>query len=714
VLRVELAEKSGFCFGVERAVNLAARLLAAGNPVAMLGPLIHNKAVVAQMCAQGARIITEPREAHPGETTLIRAHGVPKTVTEALSARGQPFCDATCPFVQKIHDIVRKESATDIPVYIAGDPLHPEVAGIRSFAAGAVFVFASTQELAMHMMEEDGKRAQSPCLVVAQTTFAAQEWKKVINFLSSYCTNARIYDTICSATQFRQEAAEKLARRSDAMIVIGDRLSSNTAKLLRVCSAYCPSFLIEDAEELHALKVKLKDYAAVGVTAGASTPMRTIKEVLHNMSEFTGGTPLNETNTPAPASLLPEETRTDPVTEITAPAQETEAVLVSDAPAETAAEDSTEEENFSAALEENLAAMSREAQVKGYVTAVNPSEIQVDIGRKQTGYVAASEYSSDPSVNMVDEVKIGDALDLIILKTNDMEGTMQLSKKRFDSARGWNEVVEAHENDAVLEGKVADVIKGGLLAVANGMRVFIPASQTGVARGDDLGVLKGQSVAFKIIEVNKPRHRAVGSIRLAAQSKRRAAEDAFWAQAEVGQTYRGTVKTLTSYGAFVDIGGLDGMLHISQMSWSHIKHPGDVLTVGDEIEVFLKALDPENRKISLGYRKDAENPWKILESDYPVGSTAEATIVNFTAFGAFARVIPGVDGLIHISQIAAHRVEKPQDELQIGQTVRVKIVGIDFEKRRVSLSIRALLEEEDAPQPEPETNEVVARSYSDV
>jgi 4-hydroxy-3-methylbut-2-enyl diphosphate reductase len=372
-------------------------------------------------------------------------------------------------------------------------------------------------------------------------------------------------------------------------------------------------------------------------------------------------------------------------------------------------------DEFQAALEESLNSMSTDQKVKGIVTAVNQSEIQVDIGRKQTGYVAASEYSNDPNANPAEEVKIGDVLDLIILKTNDAEGTIQLSKKKFDAGQAWTNIIQAEEDGAVLEGKVIDVIKGGVLVLTSGVRVFVPASLTGTPRGEPLDSLKGQAVRFRVIEVNKPRRRAVGSIRAVAQEERKAAERSFWETAEAGQVFKGKVKSLVSYGAFVDIGGLDGMLHISELSWSRVKDPSEVLKVGDEAEVYIKSLDPEKKKISLGYRKAEDNPWEVLRAKYPVGSVAEATIVSFTSFGAFARVLPGVDGLIHISQIANRRVEKPQEELSIGQAVNVKIVGIDFDKQRVSLSIRALLEDE-APEAEddlPEEDEIVASSSSE-
>ena len=357
-------------------------------------------------------------------------------------------------------------------------------------------------------------------------------------------------------------------------------------------------------------------------------------------------------------------------------------------------------EEFAAAVDATLQ-NATDDKVRGLVVAIAPNEVQVEvIGRKQTGYIPAAELSNDPNAVPADLVKIGDELELLIMRTNDQEGTILLSKKRVDALKGWETIVNAEAEGTVLDGTVVDVIKGGVLVVTNGVRVFVPASQASVNRMDDLSPLKGQAVQLKILEVNTHRRHAVGSVRQVAQAARKELEEKFWAQAEVGQEYTGAVKSLTSYGAFVDLGGVDGMVHISEMSWSRIKHPSEVMNVGDVVTVFIKALDAEKKKISLGYRKAEDNPWEIFKAQYPIDSTVTAKVVGMTAFGAFAQILPGVDGLIHISQIANHRVEKPQDELQIGQVVEAKITAVDYERKRISLSIRALLPEEEAPAAE--------------
>lgn len=350
--------------------------------------------------------------------------------------------------------------------------------------------------------------------------------------------------------------------------------------------------------------------------------------------------------------------------------------------------------SFEAMLEESLKSFNTDEKVRGVVVSIAPNEIYVDVGRKQAGFVPVDELSADPNVKPEDIVKVGDELELLIMRTNDQEGTIMLSKKRLDAAKGWEAVTAASEDGTILDGTVTEILpKGGIIAVTHGVRVFIPASQATASRGEPLDGLLKKDVRFRIIEVNRGRRRAVGSIRSVLADERKAQAEKFWETAEEGKEYTGTVKSLTSYGAFVDLGGIDGMIHISELSWDRIKHPSEVVNVGDTVKVYIKGLDREKGKISLGYKRQEDNPWEILKRDYPVGTVVEATVVGMTSFGAFAKIIPGIDGLIHISQIADHRIEKPQDVLKIGDVVKAKITEIDFEKKRVSLSIRALLEE---------------------
>lgn len=652
-MRVILAETAGFCFGVDRAVNMAYELANSGARAATLGQLIHNSLVTDDLAAKGVRIISSPAEAQRGETVIIRAHGVAAEVYDELKGTGAEICDATCPFVKKIHRIVAENSGEDTEVFIAGDPNHPEVIGIKGHCRGEVNIFNSEAELD-EIIKNDSENYDKRIIAVSQTTFSQKVWKICKEKIKKYYTNAKIFDTICFATRERQDEAALISKQSDIMIIIGDRHSSNTAKLKAVCSENCDTYLVERAAELNT--INFSHCATVGVTAGASTPSAIIKEVLFAMSEI-----VNETTN----------------------------IQVEEVPSEVAA---AEDMDFSAALEESLNNMSTDQRVKGVVMGITPTEIQVDIGRKHAGFVPMDEYSADPNADAAKELKVGDTLDLIIMKTNDAEGTVMLSKRRFDAQKAWTDIIAAEEDGRILEGTVAEVIKGGILVVSGGVRIFIPASLATERKDEPLEDLLKKTVKFRIIEVNKQRRRAVGSIRAVLKDMRKEAAEAFWAQAEVGQKYHGVVKSMTNYGAFVDIGGVDGMVHISEMSWKRIKNPAEVFSIGQEVDVYIKALDAENKKISLGYRRDEDNPWEILRKNYPEGSVIEAEIVGLTTFGAFARIIPGIDGLIHISQIADRHISKPQDVLTVGDKVTCKITAIDFDKKRVSLSIRALIE----------------------
>ncbi|MCC8023339.1 MAG: bifunctional 4-hydroxy-3-methylbut-2-enyl diphosphate reductase/30S ribosomal protein S1 [Clostridiales bacterium] len=683
-MQVTLADSAGFCFGVDRAVELVYRLLDEGHRVCTLGPIIHNPQLVAALQERGVVIAETAEEIPEGYTVVIRSHGIAKDELEAVQGNGREICNATCPFVSKIHRIVEQKGRADGLVLIAGDAAHPEVQGIRSYCPGASRVFRDEPELDA-ILGDPAIREYQDILCVAQTTFSLNIWKKSIEKLKKVCTNAVIFDTICGATSERQSEAVELSKRSDAMIVIGGRHSSNTAKLRDVSAAHCDTFLIETARELRG--IDLSRYQSVGVTAGASTPAGIIKEVLQTMSE------IKETNTEKEVETTAAQS---PEVAETAESADTAA----NEPAASASADG--EMSFAELLEESFKSVTTDQKVRGKVVRITPTEVQVDVdGRKQAGFVTLDELTANPNEKVEDIVQVGDELDLIIMKTNDQDGTIMLSKRRLDAIKGWENVVAAHENDEVMEGVVSAVVRGGVLVSTHGVRVFVPASLATLNRGENLENLLNQEVRFKIIEINESRRRAVASIKAVLREERKATEDAFWSQLEEEQKYTGTVKSLTSYGAFVDIGGVDGMIHISELSWNRIKHPSEVVNVGDTVEVYIKGLDHENRKISLGFKKLEDNLWEVLRRDYPIGTVVKAKIVGLTTFGAFANIIPGIDGLIHISQIANQHVKNPADLLKVGQEVDAVITEINFEGKRVSLSMRKLLEDE-APAAEEE------------
>lgn len=665
-MKITKAETAGFCFGVNRAVNMVYDLLEEGKKVCTLGPIIHNPQLVAELEGRGVRIVSSPEEVKEGETLVIRSHGVEKSVYDKAYNLGVEVADATCPFVAKIHKIVAENSAKGAVTIIAGDKDHQEVKGIIGHCLGEYFVVASEEELDA-VLENEKIISENNLIFVSQTTFNAQIWEKLQKKLKKLYTNAKIFDTICNATSLRQSEADKLSKLSDAIIVIGGRHSSNTAKLYSVCKHNCDkTFLIETASEL--CFDSLKDCRNIGVVAGASTPAGIIKEVIDTMME----------------NLQPTEEQVE----------------------ETAVQKTFEEMTDEEAFEASLSGLTGDQKVEGIVVAVNPTEITVDIGRGVTGYISAAEYSSDPDVKLTDEVKVNDKLNLIIMKINDQEGTAMLSKRRFDAIAGWDKIVAAKESGEVVTGFVKDIIKGGVVAYTNNVRVFIPASQATASRNDSLEDLKGKEVSFRIIEIGRGR-RAVGSIRSVLRDERRAAAQEIWDNIEVGDRFTGTVKSLTNYGAFVDIGGVDGMIHVSELSWTRIKNPSEVVLVGDTVEVYVKAVDKEKKKISLGYKKEDENPWVIFQKNYDVNDVVKVTIVSMTTYGAFARIIPGIDGLIHISQIADKHITKPQDELTVGQEVEAKIIAVDNDKKRVSLSIRALIQKEEEEKQDIESNDEV-------
>lgn len=638
---ITVSRSAGFCFGVNRAVEMVYQALREGKKVATLGPIIHNTDVVNDMIARGARIIDKVEEVEPGEYVVIRSHGVGRDVYESLEKLGNPVIDATCPFVSRIHKIAAEKTKEGYDILIAGDENHPEVQGIVGHCDENYFVFKDQFVLDAYFHENHQKKLA----ILSQTTYNNIIWGECLKVLPKDDPNIVVYDTICTATEQRQTDTAALAQGSDLMIVIGGRHSSNTVKLYDICSHYCRTYHIENADELDTLDLSNAD--KIGITAGASTPAHIIKEVVNTMEEI-----LNKDNT------------------------------------------MEEDFDFATALDESFKKLHTGARVKGIVMSVNNSEVIVDLGAKQTGSVPASELTNDPSQKPTDLVKEGDELDLIVIKVSDQDGIATLSKKRVDEQAGVEKVIEAKEAGTVLEATVSAVVKGGVNVFYEGVRIFIPASQTGLPREASLDGLKGQTVKFIVIEAPERRKSAVGSIKAVSRKEKEAAKAKFWETAEIGKEYEGEVKSLTSYGAFVDLGGIDGMVHISELSWNRIKHPSQVVSVGDVLKVYIKDLDQENDRISLGYKKAEDNPWEQFKANYEVGDIVDAKIVSITSFGAFAQIIDGVDGLIHISQLADRRVENVKDVVSVGDEVTVKITNIDTDSQRISLSMRDAMDDE--------------------
>lgn len=651
---LRIAKSAGFCFGVRRSVEMAERLIEEKGGCACLGMLIHNEDVVAELERKGMRVINDPTEANPGEPVLIRAHGASGETYKRLEEAGAEIHDATCPKVKGIHKIVAATAENGGCTVIVGMRNHPEVEAICGWC-GEHLVVENAEELAREL-EKNPDFWKKQISVVAQTTQTHSNFNECCNLIKKRCTNPEISDTICLATSTRQAEAESLSAQCGAMVVIGGRHSANSRHLAEICQLHCSNVqFIERTEELDLDRLRGVDI--VGLTAGASTPAWIIKEVSNKMSD------------------------------------------------EIKVEESTVEKelSFDEMLEETLKTIYNGDKVTGIVVAITGTEISVDLGAKYSGFIPTSEFTDD-GIKVEDAVKVGDEIEAVVVRVNDVEGTAMLSKKRLDAAKVWNDVENAVEDGTVLEGVVTETNKGGVVVSVKGVRVFVPASQTDLPREADLNELVKKTVRLKITEVNKARKRVVGSIRRVAQAERRERTEAIWNEIEIGKKYHGVVKSLTSYGAFVDIGGIDGMVHVSELSWGRVHNPAEVVSVGDEIDVYVIGFDKEKRKISLGYKDPDANPWAMFNAKYQVGDVAEVKIVKLMPFGAFAEVLPGVDGLIHISQIANRRIGKPEDVLTVGDVTEAKIIAVDDEKHKISLSIRAL--SEPAPVPAVEEDEV--------
>ena len=649
-MRITVASHAGFCFGVRRATEAVESAIKEGKShIYTLGRLIHNDGYCRSLREAGVSEITAAdipalcERARSGEaiTVVIRAHGEVDSLVKQLRAceaesPALRVLDCTCPFVEKVRRIAGEHSGEGKIFYLLGTEDHPEVRGILSCAEDGI-VFSDADHLQRLLNNTAGSEMTNKTVSIAsQTTQKLSEWKKSLEILKKVYTNAQIFDTICSVTEERQTEAAALAERSDTMIVIGSKSSSNTLKLYEVCRAKCPrTYLVESAADLQT--IDFSGSQTVSITAGASTPYSVIQEVEETMAE--------------------------------------------------------QMENFEELLEKSLKTLNTGDVVTGVITSISQNEIHLDLGSKTTGVIVHEKLTDDPSAKLSELFKVGDEIKAKVIKVSDIDGIATLDKTRVDNDANWVKIVEAYENNETLEGRIVEAVKGGVIISVKSVRVFIPASQTGVPKDGDLTSIVGTTQQIKIIEIKEDRKRAYGSIRAILREAKKAEQEAFWNEIEEGKIYDGVVKSLMDYGAFVDLGcGVDGMVHTSELSWKRIRRASDAVKVGDQLRVFVKSFDRERGRISLGYKTEETNPWFVFNNKYSVGDTATVTVVSLMPFGAFAEIVDGVDGLIHISQIADHKIAKPDDVLSVGQSVEAKIVSIDEEKHQVGLSIRALIE----------------------
>ncbi len=645
-MEIVLAANAGYCYGVRLAVNTALENAKKYGHIYTLGDIIHNKNVISVLQKAGIKTVYDITDIPDNETVMIRAHGVKKDDIERLKDKHCRIIDGTCPNVKKIHKIVEEESAKCRKIIIAGKREHPEVIGIAS-RCGVCRIAEDTDSLEKVCHEWSDEHLS----VVAQTTFQKKLYEIFKNLIKSTCNNVQIFDTICSATELRQEEAASSSALADAALIVGDKSSSNTNNLFAICSENCPNTqFVESADQIDFQS--LKSAKTVFITAGASTPNEIIEEVYRKM--------------------------TDEVKNV-------------------------EAESFEELLEQSFKTLHTGDKVTGTVTSINNTDITVDLGVKQAGYIPMTELSDDPNFNLAESIKIGDTVDAYVIRVNDVDGVITLSKRRLDAGKNWEKLEAAVESKESFDGIVVEQNKGGIVAMVLGIKVFIPASQTGLPKDASFDTLLKSKQKIRITEVNKARRRVVGSIKAPMNDARREARAKIWDEIEVGKKYKGVVKSFTSYGAFIDIGGVDGMIHISELSWGRVNHPSDVLKIGQTIDTYVISLDQEKHKISLSYRDPADDPWVSFVNNYHVDDIVPVKIVKFMPFGAFAEITENIDGLIHISQIADHRIDKPEQVLKLGSTVDAKIIAIDQEKKKISLSIRAIADPSAVPLKTEET-----------
>jgi len=630
IRRIMVAEHAGFCFGVRRAVDLAK----AASPAKTLGPIIHNAQVVDELSRENVTVLEDVSQAQAGETVIIRSHGVGRDVIRALEDSGAVIRDATCPFVSRIHDMAAQASREGIPVVVVGEAAHPEVRGILGWA--------DTGYAAGSVEEAQQLPPLEKALVVSQTTLMQEKFEAICSVLKTKIAEPDIRKTICTATAKRQDEAGRIARQADTMLIVGSRHSSNTQKLHTLCQQYCANtHLIESAAELE--QGWFTNSKIIGLTAGASTPDCIFKEVITSMNDI----------------------EKQVITQVE--------------------EDS--QEDFASAFEKTLVQIRPGQTITGTVVQITEDEVCVNIGYKADGLVKMADLSST-------DVKVGDEIEVEVVKVNDGEGNVILSQRNIVNRKAWEEIVAKSEAGEYIVGTGKEAVKGGLLANVNGVRCFIPASHLSLRYVEKINEFVGQEMTLKIIEVDKTKKRIVASRKEVLKEEEASKKKEIWGKLEIGSVVKGTVRRLADFGAFVDIGGVDGLVHVTDLSWGRVKHPSDVVKPGDVIEVKILNVDPEKERISLSYKQTQPKPWTVAGEKYPVGTVVEGKVVRITTFGAFVELEPGLDGLVHISQCALTRIAKVEDAVNVGDVVRVKVLDVNTEAKRISLSIREVLEDE--------------------
>ena len=630
-MNIVVGRYAGFCFGVDRALRMALETPSGEGRVFTWGEIVHNRQAVEALSARKVTALLSPASLEPKDSLIIRAHGIGREVHGQLERTGACILDATCPYVKKIHHLVSQQSEAGAFIVVVGDPRHPEIEGILGWAGSDALVLQTPEEAQMAVIP-----ANRTLSVFAQTTFVPERYGEVVDTLKKRFANVLKFDTICTATVRRQSEAAEMARTADVMVVIGGKNSSNTQKLFSICQALCAeTYLIETAAELPQLAPTVQ---TIGITAGASTPEWVIKEVVQGMEDMNKAM--------------------------------------------------DGEMSFSEAFEQTMTQLVPNSVVTGKIIGYNNNEVFVDLGYKADGIIPMDEFLEQPGFDPETDLKEGTKIAALIMKINDGDGNVQLSKKKVESIRGLEIMDEAFESRTPVEAVVKEVVKGGLVADFKGIRVFIPASQVSDRFVKDLTPYVGRTVSFLITELVKNKRRVVGSCRVIIEETKAKLSEEFWGNIEVGKEYTGTVKSLTKFGAFVDLGAVDGLIHISELSWKKIQDPSEVLSIGDVVKVRILNFDPETKKLSLGYRRIEDNPWYDIDRKYQSGDIVAGAVIRIVPFGAFVELEPGVEGLVHISQISSVRIARAEEVLHVGMNVEMKILEVNSELKKISLSIR--------------------------
>jgi 4-hydroxy-3-methylbut-2-enyl diphosphate reductase len=675
-LKIIVANDIGFCFGVRRAIDAAQAAAQKSGGVSTLGELIHNDFVLDELRAQGIVAVNEPEAVKEGGTVVIRSHGVSADVYKRCVNRN--VVDATCPFVEKIHDIVKEHSKLGYTIAIAGKPDHPEVIGINGWCGGNAIYVQSIEDVKT-------LDAYDKVCLVAQTTFPYELYDKIVKELPK-SREIKVFNTICPTTLKRQSEAQSLSKICTKMVVVGDRDSSNTRKLYEVCKKWCKDTQsVSNHNELSLEKIQSNDI--IGVVAGASTPDRIIREVITRMSEL-------EKTMAEETEVENKLVETEAAEAVAQPAEAKPAAETTEQQADKAEHDNAVA-SFAEAFEKTLVRIRNGQVLKGSVVQIVDGEVCVNIGYKSDGFIPRNEFSSDPDVNPAEMLKVGDEIEVEVIKVNDGEGNVLLSRKNVESKRVWDNLLQDDDiQNKVFTGVGKEVVKGGLIASIDGVRAFVPASQLSTKYVENIGDYVGKELKLKVIEVDKSRKRIVASHKAVLLAEAEEARKEKWGKLEVGAKVTGTVRRITDFGAFVDIGGVDGLVHVTDVAWGRVKHPSDVLSIGQEIEVIIRDVDVEKQRVSLGYKQLQPKPWTMAAEKYPVGSVVEGKVVRIVPFGAFVALEPTIDGLIHISQVGVKRIVKVEDEINVGDVVRCKVLDVNPEAKRISLSRRDVILDE--------------------